>query len=116
MAVPTPSASTVREPGRLGAALPRPVGYAHAGSVVNRAGVDCFSKGARLVASVATWIDAQRRYRVERAFYAVRAAALSMLPRLTERALVTIGGLARYPELAVELPFPAVRPSPAVPE
>jgi hypothetical protein len=82
--------------------------YEYAGSVVNRAGVDCTAKrGARLVASFATWVDTDRRYHVERTFYTLRASVLSMVPRLTERHLVRIAGLARYQELAVQVPFPS---------
>jgi hypothetical protein len=64
--------------------------YEYAGSVVNRAGV-----------------DTDRRYHVERTFYTLRATVLSMVPRLTERHLVRIAGLARYQELAVQVPFPS---------
>jgi hypothetical protein len=82
--------------------------FEYAGSVVNRAGVDCAAKkGSRLVASFATWDDTDRRYDVERIFYATRAGRLAELPRLTERHVATIGGLARYPELAAQAPFPS---------
>jgi hypothetical protein len=82
--------------------------YGYAGSVVNRAGVDCVvGKGARLVASSATWDDTTRRYDVERTFYALHEGVLSMVPRLTRHDSVSFSGLARYPELAVLVPFPS---------
>jgi hypothetical protein len=81
--------------------------FAYAGSVVNRAGVDCTAeRGARLVASLATF-DQDNRYHVERTFYAVRAGALQVLPGRTERATVGFNGLNRYPEFASQVPFPS---------
>ena len=83
-----------------------PFGYA--GSAVNRVGVDCTAKKeARLVTSSATWVDAERRYHVERSFYAVRGGLLIELPRLREQHLATMRQLTRYPELAKLVPFPS---------
>jgi hypothetical protein len=81
--------------------------FAYAGSIVNRAGVDCVrGHGARLVASTAT-LDLRLRYHVERRFYALRAGALVPIDRLRQRELVGVGGLRRFPELYSTAPFPS---------
>jgi hypothetical protein len=81
--------------------------FDYAGSVVNRAGVDCIrERGARLVASFATF-EADNRYHVERTFSAVRAGGLRILPGRTERTTVRFNGLNRYPEFASQVPFPS---------
>jgi hypothetical protein len=93
--------------GRSLAAL-SPVLFGYAGSVMNRSGVDCTRKrGAVLVSSSATFADASRRYRVVRSFYGLRAGQLRPLPALTERRSVRERGLARFPELARDAPFPS---------
>jgi hypothetical protein len=79
--------------------------FAYAGSVVNRAGVDCTTgHGARLVASLASF-EADNRYHVERTFYAMRAGALRAIR--TERTTVRFNGLNRHPEFASQVPFPS---------
>lgn len=84
-----------------------PEAFAYAGSVVNRAGVDCTREhGARLVASLATFKQ-DNRYHVERTFYAVRGGTLRVLPGRTQRVTVRFNGLNRYPELASQVPFPS---------
>ncbi len=81
--------------------------FDYAGSVVNRAGVDCVSdRGARLVASFATF-ENDNRYHVERSFYAMRAGGLHLIRGRTERATVGFNGLNRYPEFASQVPFPS---------
>jgi hypothetical protein len=81
--------------------------FAYAGSVVNRAGIDCVrDRSARLVASSATF-EADNRYHVERSFYALRAGTLRLLPARTERTTVRFTGLNRYPEFASQVPFPS---------
>ena len=81
--------------------------FDYAGSVVNRAGVDCVSdRGARTVASFATF-ENDNRYHVERTFYAIRRGGLHLIPGRTERGTVGFNGLNRYPEFASQVPFPS---------
>jgi hypothetical protein len=81
--------------------------FAYAGSIVNRAGVDCVAhRGANLVSSTATYNLTDDHYHVRRVFYALRAAGLELLPRLTERHRVRPAGLTRFPELGAYVPFP----------
>jgi hypothetical protein len=80
----------------------------YAGSVVNRAGVDCASKrGAVMVASEAEFRIDDNRYHVTRTFFGLRAGLLAPLPRLTERVRVRFAGLGRFPELGQYVPFPS---------
>ena len=59
--------------------------FDYAGSVVNRAGVDCVRhRGARLVASFATF-RGDNRYHGERTFYAMRSGGLHLIQGRTER-------------------------------
>ncbi len=81
--------------------------FDYAGSVVNRAGVDCVrDRGARLVASFATF-RGDNRYHVERTFYAMRTGGLRLIEGRTERLTVGFNGLNRYPEFASQVPFPS---------
>jgi hypothetical protein len=95
--------------GLRGGALVRvsPETFAYAGSVVNRAGVDCIGeRGARIVSSAATF-ERDNRYHVQRHFYARRAGILRSLPRRDEEATVRFNQLDRYPEFAAQVPFPS---------
>jgi hypothetical protein len=80
----------------------------YAGSVVNRAGVDCAARrGAVMVASEAEFRIGDNRYHVTRVFFGLRAGLLTPLPRLTERARVRFAELGRFPELNQYVPFPS---------
>jgi hypothetical protein len=84
-----------------------PETFSYAGSVVNRAGVDCAEgPGARLVSSAATF-RLDNRYHVHRRFYAVHAGILRYLPGKDERATLRFDQLDRFPEFAAPVPFPS---------
>jgi hypothetical protein len=82
--------------------------FGYAGSIVNRAGVDCAShRGAALVSSMATYQLTDNRYHVRRLFYRLRAGNLESMPWLTQRVRVHPAGLVRFPELGAYVPFPS---------